>query len=330
MSPGYGSRHLPGIPDRPAPETAQATESTAAPAATPEPRPALKPVTAQAPALEAVNLVIGWRQGSWFRGERDRALSSNISLALPAGRLVALVGPNGSGKSTLLRTLCGLQPRLGGAILLSGDDIETLEIEERARRVACVFNEPLDSGYYRVFDFVAFGRYPYTGKGHRLTKNDELHVRGAVAAVGMEAFAERSCASLSDGERQKVNIARALAQDTQALVLDEPTAFLDAPSRIEIFHLAGKLAHEGGKAVVVCTHEVDLALRTADEIWVMDRNHRFEAGNPMVISHSGAIGRAFETPGVRFDPITGGFRVESPGRHGQAPGLPPSSPPPQR
>ncbi|HWP68946.1 MAG TPA: hypothetical protein VN437_06540, partial [Rectinemataceae bacterium] len=106
------------------------------------------------------------------------------------------------------------------------------------------------------------------------------------------------------------------AQDTGLLVLDEPTAFLDAPSRIEIFHLAGSLAHEGGKAIVMCTHEVDLALRAADEMWIMDREHRFLAGTPAVVAYSGAIGRAFATPNVRFDPATGGFKVDGTERKG--------------
>ena len=251
----------------------------------------------------------------WGRRKNRTVLSSGISLRLAAGELVGLVGPNGSGKSTLLRTLIGLQVRQGGSILLCDKKIETLSPEERARNVACVFNERLDAGYFTVFDMVAFGRYPYTDARNRLSDDDRAQVEQALAAVGMTSFAHHAFGALSDGEKQKTQIARAIAQDAPILMLDEPTAFLDAPSRMEIFELARNLAHEQGKAVIVCTHEVDLALRTADELWVMDRNHRFVSGTPAYVSFSGAIGAAFASARARFDPASGTFRMDRSGRH---------------
>jgi len=251
----------------------------------------------------------------WGRRKNRTVLSSGISLRLAAGELVGLVGPNGSGKSTLLRTLIGLQPRQGGSILLCDKKIETLSPEERARDVACVFNERLDAGYFTVFDMVAFGRYPYTDARNRLSEDDRAQVERALAAVGMTSFAHHAFAALSDGEKQKTQLARAIAQDAPILVLDEPTAFLDAPSRMEIFELARSLAHEQGKAVIVCTHEVDLALRTADELWVMDKNHHFVSGTPAYVSFSGAIGTAFASTRARFDPASGTFRMDRSGRH---------------
>jgi len=308
-------RHVPGFPARTAPGSAEprlpgrqqgfAQQGRARQGA--EPEKFMPPEI----LLRATGLAIGWG-----KGRASRTLASGIGLSVPAGRLIALVGPNGSGKSTLLRSLCGLQSVIAGKIMLEGKDLGTLSAEERARSVACVFNEKLDSGYFSVFDIVAFGRYPYTDARNRLGEKDRAKVIGALAAVGMESFAERRFSDLSDGEKQKVNIARAIAQDTGLLVLDEPTAFLDAPSRIEIFHLAGSLAHEGGKAIVVCTHEVDLALRSADEMWIMDREHRFLSGTPAVVAYSGAIGRAFATPNVHFDPATGGFKVSGMERKG--------------
>ena len=251
----------------------------------------------------------------WGKRKARTILSSGISLRLAAGELVALVGPNGSGKSSLLRTLIGLQHRQDGSILLFDKKIETLSPEERARYVACVFNERLDAGYFSVFDMVAFGRYPYTDARNRLSDNDRAQVEQALAAVGMTSFAQHAFAALSDGEKQKTQLARAIAQDAPILVLDEPTAFLDAPSRMEIFELARSLAHEQGKAVIVCTHEVDLALRTADELWVMDRNHHFVSGTPAYVSFSGAIGAAFASTRARFDPASGTFRMDRSGRH---------------
>ena len=254
------------------------------------------------PILEASGLSIGWG-----RGRHRHVLADGIELSASQGRLIALVGPNGSGKSTLLRTLAGFQASQGGSLKLGGDTINSLDAETRARRVACVFNERLETGYFSVADIVAFGRYPYTDARNRLSEEDSKHVLDALAAVGMEGFAHQAYSELSDGEKQKVNVARAIAQDAPVLVLDEPTAFLDAPSRIEIFHLAGTLAHDSGKCVILSTHELDLALHSADEMWIFDREHHFSAGTPYLIAHSGAIGRAFSSPTVSFDPTLGGF-----------------------
>jgi iron complex transport system ATP-binding protein len=265
----------------------------------------MKAAGMNAPILEASGLSIGWG-----RGAHRHALSGGIELSASLGRLIALVGPNGSGKSTLLRTLAGFQAPLAGTLKLGGDSLGALDAETRARRVACVFNERLETGYFSVADIVAFGRYPYTDARNRLSEGDERHVLEALSAVGMEGFSRQAYAELSDGEKQKVNVARAIAQDAPVLVLDEPTAFLDAPSRIEIFHLAATLAHEAGKCVILSTHELDLALKSADDMWIFDREHRFSAGTPYEIAHSGAIGRAFASPNLSFDPALGVFRVE--------------------
>lgn len=262
----------------------------------------MKAARMDGPILKTMALSIGWGKGN-----RRHALASGIELSAAEGRLIALVGPNGSGKSTLLRTLAGFQAPLSGTLLLGGDPLGSLDAETRARRVACVFNERLETGYFSVADIVAFGRYPYTDARNRLSDKDTIHVFDALAAVGMEGFAHQVYAELSDGEKQKVNVARAMAQDAPVLVLDEPTAFLDAPSRIEIFHLAGTLAHDSGKCVIMSTHELDLALHSADEMWIFDREHHFSCGTPQVIAHSGAIGRAFSTQTVKFDPILGSF-----------------------
>lgn len=254
--------------------------------------------------LSARGLSIGWG-----RGKNRAVLSSGIDLELGRGRIAALVGPNGAGKSTLLRTLVGMQEKLDGTLRLDGADPWTMDAEARAARVAYVHTEDADSGYFTVWDIVAFGRYPYTDARNRLGADDVTKVRRALESVGMAGFASRRYAGLSDGERQKAQLARALAQDTPLLVLDEPTAFLDMPSRIEIFHLAARLAREEGKAVVLCTHEIDAALRYADEVWILDREHRFESGNPKAVADSGAIGRAFDTEAVSFDPASGLFHA---------------------
>jgi iron complex transport system ATP-binding protein len=253
--------------------------------------------------IAAKGLAIGWGKGA-----KAMRLAEGIDLNLSAGEFVALVGPNGSGKSTLLRSLLGLLPPLAGEVLICGSPLRSLSIEERARRAASVFTDRLDPGYFSVRDIVSFGRYPYTDARNRLGPRDRAAVDSALEAVGLGPFASRPLAELSDGERQKALIARALAQDTPLLILDEPTAFLDAPARIEIFHLARRLAHEGGKAVVLSTHDLDHALRYADRLWIIDKEHNFEEGSPEALALSGSLNHAFDAPGIRFDPASASFR----------------------
>jgi iron complex transport system ATP-binding protein len=262
----------------------------------------VSPPAAGPALLAARNLSIGWR------ARIEAPLSTAIELDLEAGELAALVGPNGSGKSTLLRTLVGLQAPLRGEAYLCGEEVGRLTVEGRSTRVACVFTDRFDAGYFSVFDIVAFGRYPYTDARNRLGPHDLAAVEGAIAAVGLSKLARRRFAELSDGERQKALVARAIAQDCPVLVLDEPTAFLDAPARVEIFHVARGLARASGKAVVLSTHDIDHALRYADKLWLMDGQHRFAAGVPEDLATSGAIGRAFDVEGFRFDARTGAFR----------------------
>lgn len=319
MSPEKKIRHVPGLPESEGAVSAEGARGLApaggaqglahggAPRATGE--AAFPEMPRQ--LLKAEKLSIGWGgKKSGF------VLAHDINLSVAPQTLVCLVGPNGSGKSTLLRTLTGLQARMAGRLWLDGRELAEWSAEERARKAACVSSEKMESGYFTVFDIVAFGRYPYTDSRNTLSPEDRAHVDKAIASVGMADFSRRRFSDLSDGEKQKVQIARAIAQDTPLLVLDEPTAFLDAPSRIEVFHLAGSLAHESGKAVIVCTHEVDLALRCADAVWVMDRAHRFSSGSPALVAFSGAIGRAFDTGEVRYDISAGAFKVRKKSERG--------------
>lgn len=256
--------------------------------------------------LTARGLSIGWS------GRVEKTLASGIDLEVDSGEIAVLVGPNGSGKSTLLRTLAGLQSPLRGVSSIGGKDSSRMGAEERATKVACVFTDRYDSGYFNVFDIVAFGRYPYTDARGRLSRKDSEAVHAAIAAVGLQAFASRRFAELSDGERQKALIARAIAQDCPLLILDEPTAFLDAPARVEIFHLAQSLARSSGKAVVVSTHDIDHALRYADRLWLIDAEHRFRSGSPEDLATSGYIGRAFDGELFKFDIASGAFKSKSP------------------
>ncbi|MEZ4635407.1 MAG: ABC transporter ATP-binding protein [Caldilineaceae bacterium] len=197
--------------------------------------------------LETKHLTIGYRHA----GRADVVVSHDLDLRLRRGELVCLLGPNGAGKSTLMRTLAGLQPALGGSILLDGDAPGDLTAREMARRLSIVLTERVDVGNLSAQELVALGRHPYTDWWGNLTPHDEEVVRWAVRAVGAGALAERPILELSDGERQKVMIARALAQEPLLILLDEPTAFLDLPRRVEVMGLLRALARHTGRAILL-------------------------------------------------------------------------------
>ncbi len=250
------------------------------------------------------NLAIGYAP----RGRPRRALADQLSVTLHAGELVCLIGPNGAGKSTLLRTLAGMQTPLDGRALLMGDDVHRLSAIELAKRLSVVLTERVDVGILSACALVALGRYPYTGWSGNLTAHDQAVIRWAIQAVGAAELAPRSIHELSDGERQKVMIARALAQEPGVMILDEPTAFLDLPHRVEIMQVLRCLAHDTGRAILLSTHDLDLALRSADRIWLL-ASGRLQAGAPEDLVLSDAFEAAFQRGGVRFDKRSGSFSV---------------------
>ncbi len=203
-------------------------------------------------------------------GYSSRTLLRDVNVELQCGELVALIGRNGAGKSTLLRAISALQPHLQGEIYINDKCIEELSAQELARSVSFVTTERVRIANLRCEDVVALGRAPYTNWLGRMQSIDKEIVEESLRAVGMISFASRSTDSLSDGELQRVMIARALAQQTPIVLLDEPTAFLDMPSRFELLDLLSKLAHEDGKLIIFSTHELDIAMRGADRLLIID------------------------------------------------------------
>ena len=245
------------------------------------------------------------------RGPR-RIVASNLNLTLHAGEVVCLLGPNGVGKSTLLRTLVGMQPPLDGRVWLDGVDLSTLSAREIARRVSVVLTERVEVGQLTVYALVALGRHPHTDWTGRLTPHDEAIVRQALEAVNAVNLAGRLVHELSDGERQRVMVARALAQEPLVMALDEPTAFLDLPRRVEIMRLLRRLAHETQRAMILSTHDLDLALRSADLLWLMAPGGGVHAGAPEDLVLGGAFEATFATEGISFDRHEGHFRIHPP------------------
>ena len=234
-------------------------------------------------------LNIGYRTR---RGER--VVASGINAIIRQGELTCLLGRNGAGKSTLLRTLSGFQPKLGGSISIGGRELDDYTDRELAQQVSVVLTERPDVQQMTVRELVALGRSPYTGFWGRLSDGDEQQVDEAVRLVGIDDLAYRLVTTLSDGERQKVMIAKALAQQTPIIFLDEPTAFLDYPSKVETLLLLRRICRETEKTVFLSTHDVELALQVADCLWLMDTEEGMAIGSPRRLAGLGLLSRFLE------------------------------------
>lgn len=202
-------------------------------------------------------------------GYGTKVVASGLDGLLEEGKLTCLIGRNGAGKSTLMRTMTAFQPPLSGSIMIGDREVSSLTPKERARLIGIVLTEKPDVENMLVGEMVAMGRQPYTGFWGGMTKEDDAIVAEALRKVGMTEFRQRRMQTLSDGERQKVMIAKALAQQTPFIFLDEPTAFLDYPSKVDTMTMLLRLCHDERKAVLISTHDLDVALRHCDRIWMM-------------------------------------------------------------
>ncbi|MEA4811829.1 MAG: ABC transporter ATP-binding protein [Anaerolineaceae bacterium] len=257
--------------------------------------------------LTTQGLSIGYRNGS----KEKQVIAEGLDLNLNAGELVCLIGPNGAGKTTLLRTLAKLQAPLGGKIAMLGKKYGQMSETELAKMLSLVLTSPVMIGYMRVEELVGMGRFPFTNFFDRRSKADDEAVLDALKSADAEKLRGRFVSELSDGERQHVMVARALAQKPLLMILDEPTAFLDLPGRVKMMLMLRSLAHEQGKTVLCSTHDLDLALQTADWMWLMDRNGSMRQGSPEDLVLHGELGKTFNRQGVEFDPNSGKFKTET-------------------
>ena len=230
----------------------------------------------------------------------ERTLIEGATTRFECGEMVALLGRNGTGKSTLLRAIAKLGEVAQGDIMVDGKSISEIDIRTFARLVAFVNTERIDIDSMRAYDLVAIGRSPYTDWMGRLTKEDRAIIERSMQITGVDKFADRMVETLSDGECQRVMIARALAQDTPVILLDEPTAFLDLPNRYELCTLLSRLAHDEGKLILFSTHELDIALTLADSIALVDTPHLVHMPTTEMIS-SGNLERLFNSEHISFD-----------------------------
>ncbi len=255
--------------------------------------------------LEIKNLTTGYKTK-----HGDVAVSKGISAVLRADELTCVLGPNGAGKSTLLRTLCAFQPALSGEVMLMGRNVNSYTKEELSKLISVVLTDNSSVKSMSAWDVVSMGRSPYTGFWGRLSAADQQIVRECFRLVGIEWLQERSMQTLSDGECQKVMIAKALAQQTPVIILDEPTAFLDYPSKIQMMLLLQKLAKTLHKTIFLSTHDLEHALQIADQLWLLDKKHGLATGSPEQLSHDGSVETYFNRPGLHFDRENYIFRID--------------------
>lgn len=255
--------------------------------------------------IQIQDLSIGYREK-----KKAKVVSAHINANIHGGELTCLLGTNGVGKSTLLRTLSAFQPKLSGSIYIKGKELEEYTDKQLARLISVVLTEKCDIRNLSVTDLIGMGRSPYTGFWGRLGKEDRAVISRAISLIGIEPLAHRMVHTLSDGERQKVMIAKALAQETPIILLDEPTAFLDFPSKVEMMQLLHRLSRKTGKTIFLSTHDLELALQAADCLWLMSPSEGIAIGTPEDLALDGSLARFFVRRGIRFDRHSGLFRIE--------------------
>lgn len=233
-------------------------------------------------------------------GYGEHIVARSINSIIPEGNLISLLGPNGVGKSTLLRTLCAFQPAISGDIIINGTSLQELTQAQLSRIISVVLTERLDVRAMTVHNLVSLGRSPYTGFWGRLDEEDERQVRQAIDQVGISELYEREIGTLSDGELQKAMIAKALAQQTPIILLDEPTAFLDFPSKVEMMRMLHRLAHEMNKTIFLSTHDVEMALQLSDQLWLMTAEG-VHSGTPDELTADGSLADFIHIEGIHFD-----------------------------
>ena len=255
------------------------------------------------PILKTKNLSIGYKTK-----KGDTVIASNINFELQKGQLIGLVGANGIGKSTLLRTLIKVQQPLSGTIFLNENDLKQTSTQALAKQLSIVLTESLATKNLSVYELIALGRHPYTNWIGNLTDADNYKINEAIELVNIKELLHKKCFELSDGQLQKVMIARALAQDTDIIVLDEPTTHLDMYHKAYILKLLQKLTKYTGKTILFSSHEIDLAIQLSDTMIVM-RKDEVICDQPCNLIDKGVFESLFPKDLINFDNTTGSFRV---------------------
>ena len=240
-----------------------------------------------------------------------KIVAKDIDATICSGELTCLLGANGVGKSTLLRTLSAFQPPISGEIEIMGKKLADYTDKQLATVIGVVLTEKCSLRNMTAEELIGMGRSPYTGFWGSLSKTDKKIVDDAIRMMKIEDLRHRMMHTLSDGEKQKVMIAKALAQETPVIFLDEPTAFLDFPSKVEMMQLLHRLSSDTGKTIFMSTHDLELALQIADKVWMMDKENGVTIGTPEDLSLNGTLSNFFSRKGIMFDQNTGLFKINN-------------------
>ncbi len=256
--------------------------------------------------LHTNKLLIGY-----FSKSSKKVVLSGIDIQLKAGEMVCLLGPNGVGKSTLLRTLAGVQPALAGQVFIANKLIGNLNRLELAQKISLVLTDRNFSGNLNVLDLISLGRYPHTSWSGNFRPEDYAKIEEAVEQTQVGYLLNQKLHEISDGQLQKAMIARAVAQDGDIMILDEPTAHLDLSNKIEILLLLKKLVRNMNKAVIIATHELDLALKTADQIWLAQCNEPIINGMPEELALQGVLDKIYGGKDYHINSMTGQVQIKT-------------------
>ena len=257
------------------------------------------------PIILGENLSIGYL----LQGKKSRVVHDPLNFSIFRGELTCLLGSNGTGKSTLLKTIAGLIKPLKGNLKIMGKALSAYHEEELSRVLSIVLTGRTHAGGLSVYEIVALGRYPYTGYFGKLSDTDHQVIRDVLIKTGIENLSGVLTAELSDGERQKVMIAKALAQESPVILLDEPTAYLDLASRMEIMDLLRNLAAKENKAILLSTHDLETALKLADRLWLLSPENPLIQGLQEDLAIQGILSEFFTNSRMDFDTLTGSFRL---------------------
>ncbi len=264
-------------------------------------------MTHSTPVMETTNLTVGYP---------GKTVLSRIAVRFAPGEFVSVLGPNGAGKTTLLRTLARLLAPLSGRVIIESRELQLLKQQDLARTLSVVLTERISPGLFTVFEFVALGRYPHTGFMGRLNDEDRHAVREALSQVHAIDLEDRRLETLSDGEKQKVFLARALAQEPKIILLDEPTLHLDLRHRLEVMRILRRLCRERGITVVASLHDVDIAVKVSDQVILVKNGRIVDWGSPERVLDGSRVASLYDFSGVHFDPALGSIELRSEGALG--------------
>lgn len=239
-----------------------------------------------------------------------KTVSRGINLRADKGKLIFLTGPNGSGKTTLLKTITGNLKPLNGRVTIAGKEISDLKGHKLSRLISVVLTEIPDPGYLTVEEIISLGRSPYTGFRNSLSDSDRSVIKKSLKTLGLDHLKGRLFSRLSDGEKQKTMIARALCQDTEIICMDEPSSHLDFPSRVELVSFLKTITEKENKTIIVSSHDLNIAINSSDIMWLIDQSGTIHSGSPEDLALSGTVGRVFNRGIFSFSESTGEFIIE--------------------